>query len=189
MFPWSGTPEERMVGEIETELAAYRKRCEILHDEFRQKLQVRDEARSALSEAEERISTLQMEGVALLGNLNAAISGGDDGAIKDLERAYKSNNRNLVRARKTRDAAARKLETVEVDDEQAVAALKNDVLGVLDEYAERVRERKEHLAGFAETLDRKQAALARDTAPLTGEYEPRNPPAESAAEEESSREG
>ncbi|MGF1473772.1 MAG: hypothetical protein ACFB50_18780 [Rubrobacteraceae bacterium] len=174
MFPWTGTSEERMVSEIGDELAVYRKRCETLHDEFRQRLQVRDTARSTLSEAEKNISAIQMEGVALVGNLNAAMGEGNEEKIKDLERGYKKNNRDLVRAQKTRDVAARRLEEVEVDDDQAVSKLKQDVLKVLDEYAERIRERKQILTGFMETLDKNQEALARDTAPLTGGYEPRN---------------
>ena len=188
MFPWSGTPEERMVSEIEDELAVYRKRCEALQDEFRQKLRTRDEARAALSEAEERVSAIQMEGVALLGNLNTAMSGGDAEQIKSLERGYKRNNRDLVRAQKTKNAAARRLETVVVDDEKAVSELKKDVSEVLDEYAAHAMERKQRLTGIMETLDRKQEVLARDTAPLTGEYEPRRPPEELPAADDGARE-
>ena len=184
MFPWSGNPEQRMDSEIEDELAVFRKRCEDLHDEFRRKLRNRDEARAALSEAEERISSVQIEGVTLLGKLNAAMSAGDEARIRDLERGYKRNNRDLMRAQKTRDAAARKLEPVEVDDESVVRKLKNDASEVLDEYAERVRERKQRLTDIAEKLDKNQEALARDAAPLTGEYEPRHPPGEAAKPEE-----
>lgn len=184
MFPWSGTPEERMVSEIEDELAVYRKRCEALHDEFRRKLRTRDEARAALSEADEKISSLQMEGVALLGELNAAMSEGDEEKIKNLDRGYKRNNRGLVRAQKTRDAAARRLETVEVNDDEAVGDLKEAVTGVLDEYAERVWERKQWLTGLMQTLDNKQETLAQDAAPLTGEYDPWQPPEELPAVEE-----
>lgn len=189
MFPWSGTPEERMVSEIEDELAVYRRRCEALHDEFRKRLQARDEARAALAEAEERVSAIQMEGVALLGNLNAAMSGGDGEQIRDLERGYKRNNRDLIRAQRTKDSAAQRLEKVNVDDEKAVSELKKDVSEVLDEYAERVRERKQRLTDFMETLDRKQETLARDASPLTGEYEPRRPSEELPAADEGSREG
>ena len=188
MFPWNSTPEERMVSDIEDELAVYRKRCETLHEEFLQKLSTRDKARTALSEAEERISSVRMEGVALLGNLNAAMSEGDEDQIKDLERGYKRNNRDLVRAQKTRDAAARKLEAVEVDDERAVSELKTDVSEVLDEYAERVWERKQRLTGFMESLDKNREALARDAAPLTGEYQPRRPPEELPAADDRSQE-
>ena len=188
MFPWSGTPEERMVSEIEDELAVYRKRCEALHDEFRQKLRTRDEARAALAEAEERISAVQMEGVALLGNLSTAMSGGDEDQAKELERGYKRNNRDLTRAQKIRDAAARKLAAVEVDDEKAVSDLKTAASKVLDEYAERVWERKQWLTGLMQTLDKKQKALARDAAPLTGEYEPRQPYRELSVAEEKRQE-
>ncbi len=183
MFPWSGNPEDRMFSEIEDEFAVYRRRCEILHDEFRQKLRKRDEARSALAEAEERIMAVQMEGVALLGNLNTAMSGGDKESIKELGRGYKKNNRDLIRAQKTRDTAVRKLETVEVDDERVVADLKKSVSEVLDEYAERVWNRKQWLTGLVETLDGKQRTLAQDAAPLTGEYQPWQPPEELPAAE------
>ncbi len=174
-----------MVSEIEDELAVFRKRCEALHEEFLQKLRTRDEARAALSEAEERISSIRMEGVALLGNFNAAMSESDENQTKELERGYKRNNRDLVRAQKTRDAAARKLEAVEVDDERAVSELKNDVSEVLDEYAERVRDRKQWLTGFMESLDKKQEALARNATPLTGEYKPQRSPEELPAAENS----
>lgn len=147
----------------------------MLHDEFRQKLRVRDEARTALAEAEERISTVQMEGVTLLGNLNAAMSEGDEDQVKELERGYKRNSQDLIRAQKTRAAAARKLEAVEIDDEEAVRKLRNAVSEVLDEHAERIWERKRWLTGLMETLDSKQRMLAQDAAPLTGEYEPRQP--------------
>ena len=188
MFPWSSTPEERMVSEIEEDLVAYRKRCEALHDEFRQKLRRRDEARAALSEAEERVATVQMEGVNLLGNLNTAMSEGDEEKVKAQGSGYKRNNRDLTRAQKARDAAARKLEAVEVDDEKTVRDLKNAVSEVLDEYAERVWERKQWLSGLVETLDNRQKTLAQDAAPLTGEYEPRQPHEELSAAEEKPQE-
>ncbi|CAN5528875.1 hypothetical protein BH24ACT22_BH24ACT22_07520 [soil metagenome] len=173
MLPWSGTPEERMASEIEAELAVFRKRCETLHEEFLQRLRTRDEARAELSEAEERISSVQMEGVGLLGNINAAMSEGDDEKAKEHERSYKKNNRDLSRAQKKRDAAARRLEAVDVDDESAVSKLKTDVSKVLDEYAARVRDRKQRLTGFMDNLDKNQEALVRDAAPLTGDYDPR----------------
>lgn len=172
MLSWGKTPEERMDSEIEDEIAVYRKRCEALHEEFLQKIRLRDEARAALSEAEDGIKSVQTESVALLGRLNAAMSEGNEEEIKDLERGYKRSNRDLVRAQKRRDAAARRLEAVEVDDDRAVRQLKEAVSEVLDEYAERVRERKQRLSVFVETLDRNQEALARDAAPLTGEYKP-----------------
>ena len=178
-----------MVSEIEDELVVYRRRCEALHDEFRRKLRARDEARAALAEAEERVSSIQMEGVALLGNLNTAMSEGNEERIKALERGYKGNNRDLIRAQKTRDAAARRLEAVKVDDEKAVSDLKSAVSEVLDEYAERVWERKQWLTGLVEALNSKQKTLAQDAAPLTGEYEPRQPHGELSAAEEKPQKG
>lgn len=182
MFPWSGTPEERMASEIEAELAVFRKRCEKLHEEFRRRLRARDEARDALSEAEEILSSVQMEGVGLLGSLNTAMSEGDEEKLKQQKRGYKKNNRDLVRTQKKRDAAAKRLEKVDVDDESVVTELKNDVSEVLDEYAERVRDRKQRLAEFMDTLDKNHESLVRDTAPLTGEYEPRHSPEKLPAE-------
>ena len=67
---------------------------------------------------------------------------------------------------------AQKLEAVEVDDEAAVRELKTAASEVLDEYSERVTERKRWLAGTAGTLDSLQETLAREASPLTGEYEP-----------------
>lgn len=189
MFPWSGSAEERMASEVEDELAVYRRRCEALHDEFRKKLRVRDEARAALSEAEERVAVVQTEGVARLGSINAAMSGGDEEKVKELEHGYKKNNRDLLRAQKARDAAARRLEAVEVDDEKAVADLKRAATKVLDEYAKRVWSRKQWLADFTETLNRNQETLIRDAAPLTGDYEPWQPPGEPTDEDREDREG
>lgn len=188
MFPWDKTTEERMLSEIRSELEIYRKRCEALHEEFRKKLRSRDEARAALAEADEKIKSLQMESVALLGNLNTAMSGDAKEELKDLERSSKRNTRDLIRAQKTRDATARKLKAIEVDDEKAVSDLKNAVSEVLDEYAECVRERKQRLTGLMESLDKNQEALARDVAPLTGEYEPRRPREELPAAEKRSQE-
>ncbi|CAN5907181.1 hypothetical protein BH23ACT11_BH23ACT11_00720 [soil metagenome] len=183
MFPWGGTPEEQMVSEIESELAVYKKRCDELHAGFRQRLRLRDDARTALAKAEERITAVRMEGVAMLGSLNSAMSEGNEDQVKNLERGYKRNNRDLVRTQKTRDAAERHLESVEVDDDEAVRDLKNDVTEVLEEYANRVQERKTRLSGFVELLDGNQEALARDTAPLTGNYAPQRAPEELSASE------
>ncbi len=188
MFSWAKTTEERMISEIGSELEAYRSRCETLHEEFRKKLRVRDEARAALAGADERIEALQKEGVSLLGNLNTAISGGEEEKLKGLESKTRRNARDLARARKSRERLARKLEAVEVNDGAAVRELKAAASEVLDEYSERVAERKRWLAGTADTLDSQREKLAREASPLTGEYEPVQPvqPGQSPETEEPS---
>ena len=187
MFSWGKTTEERMISEIGSELEAYRRRCEALHGEFRKKLRTRDDARAALAEADERIDTLQKEGVSLLGNLNAAISEDEGEKLKELESKTRRNTRDLTRARKSRERLARKLEAVEVDDEAAVRELKTAASEVLDEYSERVAERKRWLAGTADTLDSQRERLAREASPLTGEYEPGYPDQSPGAEEPSGK--
>ncbi len=174
MFSWGKSSEERMLSEIEGELADYQRRCEALHEEFRRRLSTRDEARTALSEADERVGGIQMEGVALLGRLNAAMSEGDEEKARELERDCKRNSRDLVRAQKNRDAVARRLESVEVDTKEASSELKEAVSRVLDEYARCVEERKRWLAGVAETLDRQQAKLDETAVPPMSEYESRH---------------
>lgn len=185
-FPWSKPPEERLVSEIRAELEDYRRRCEALHEEFKERLRVRDDARAALAEAEERVSSLQMEGVSLLGGFSAAMSEADDGKLRDRERDYRRNSRELAKAEKRRDRLAGGLEAVELDEEEAARELRVAVSGVLDEYARRVEERKRWLAGVMETLDGQREDLARAAAPLVEEYESRRSPEELPPAEESS---
>lgn len=189
MFPWVNTPEERIVSEIEDELLVYKNRCIALHGEFRARLRLRDEARAELKKAEDRLATLRMESLSLLRSFNTAMIEDDEERIKELEHAYKTDTRDLARAQRTKDAAARRLQAVDIEDEKAVSDLKNAASEVLEEYAERIRERKQWLASLSEILDSKQRELVRDAAPLTGDYEPRRPPGESPVTEEKPREG
>lgn len=161
-----------MFSEISSERESYRRRLEVLQTEFREKLRVRDEARTALSGADERIESLQREGISILGNLNTAVSESEGDKLKELERNSRRNTRDLARAQKHRERQARKLEAVEFSDEEAVGELKRDSSKILDEYAGRVEERKRWLSGVAENLDEEWTSLAREAAPLTGEYEP-----------------
>lgn len=174
MFSWGKTSEERMLSEIENELAEYRRRCEALHEDFRQRLRIRDDARAALSEADERVSEVQMEGVALLGRLNTAMSEGNEEELRELERDCKRNSRDLVRAQRNRDATAHRLESVEVDEGEASSELKRAVSEVVDEYARRVDERKQWLTSVVETLEKQQKELKETAAPLMAEYESRH---------------
>jgi hypothetical protein len=189
MFSWGKTPEERMLAEVESELAEYQRRCEALREEFRRRLRIRDETRAALSEADGRVGEVQMEGVALLGRLNAAMSEGNEEKVRELERDCKRNSRNLVRVQRSREAAAQKLESVELDEKEAARELERAVLEVLDEYARRVEERKRWLAGVAETLDAKRAELNETAAPLIAENQPIRPAEESSEAERSEAEG
>lgn len=181
VFPWSKPPEEQMVSEVRAELEDYRRRCEALYEAYQHRLRVRDDARAALSEADERIASLQPEGVSLLGDFSAAMSAADEEKLRELERDYRRHSRELAKAEKYRDDLARRLEAVEVDEDEAARGLRDAVSEVLDEYARRVEERKQWLAGVMETLDEQREELARSAAPL--EHEPRRsaedpPPAE-----------
>lgn len=173
IFPRSKPPEERMISEVQAELEDYRRRCEALHEEFRQRLRVRDDAREALSEAEGRIKSLQMEGVSLLGDFSAAMSAADDDRLRELERVYKRHSRELAKAEKRRDTLASRLEDVEVNEDEAARGLRDAVSEVLDEYAHHVHERKQWLTGVMEMLDDQREELARAAAPLIEEHESR----------------
>ena len=177
-FPWNKPPEERIVSEVRSELEDYRRRCEALHEEFRQRLRVRDDARAALSEAEGRIKSLQMEGVSLLGDFSAAMSAADEDRLRELERDYKRHSRELAKAEKHRDRLAGRLEDVEINEDEAARGLRDAVSEVLDEYSRRVHERKQWLTGVMEMLDDQREELARAAAPLIEEHESRQSPKE-----------
>lgn len=183
-FPWSKTPEERMISEVRGELEDYRRRCETLHEEFRRRLRVRDDARTALSEAEEQIKSLQMEGVSLLGDFSAAMSAADDEKLRELERGYKRHSRELGKAEKHRDRLAGRLNAVEVDEKEAAQELREAVSGVLGEYSRRIQERKQWLASAMEILEDQREELGRAAAPLIEEHESRRSPEELPSAEE-----
>ena len=65
-----------MTSEVRTEVEEYLRRCETLHEEFRERLRVRDESQDKLSEAEKGVKSLQLEGVSLLGDFSSAMSAG-----------------------------------------------------------------------------------------------------------------
>ncbi|CAN5707379.1 hypothetical protein BH24ACT20_BH24ACT20_16530 [soil metagenome] len=178
IFPWSKSPEERMISEVRSEVEGYLKRCEALHEEFRQRLRVRDDARAALSEAEENIKSLQVEGVSLLSDFSAAMSAADEDGLREAERGYKRHSRGLGKAEKHRDRMAGRLESVEVDEEEVSRELRDTVSEALDEYAQSVAERKQWLAGVMEVLDDQREELGRAAAPLMEEYESRRSPEE-----------
>lgn len=186
IFSRNKPPEARMISEVRAELEDYRRRCEALHEEFRQRLRVRDDARAALSESEESIKSLQMEGVSLLSDFSAAMSAGDDEKLREAERGYKRHSRELAKAEKRRDTLAGRLKAVEVNDEEAARELRDAVSEVLDEYARRVEERKQWLIGVIETLDEQREELARAADPLVEEYESRKSPEELPPAEEPS---
>ena len=178
IFAQSKSPEERMLSEVRSEVEEYLRRCEALHEEFRERLRVRDSARAALSEAEESIRSLQMEGVSLLGDFNAAISTGDGEKLRDAERDYKRHSRELGKAENHRDRLAAKLKDVEVDGKEAARELKDAVDEVLDKYSRDIQERKQWLTGVMEVLDNQREELGRKSAPLIAEYDSRKSPEE-----------
>ena len=167
-----------MISEVRSEVEGYLRRCEALHEEFRQRLRVRDDARAELSEAEESIKALQMEGVSLLSNFSSAMSAADEDRLREVEHAYKRHSRELGKAEKHRDRLADRLDSVGVDEEDAARELKDAVSKVLDEYSRDVRERKQWLAGVVEVLDDQREELDRKAAPLIEEYESRRGPEE-----------
>ena len=164
-----------MISEVRSEVEDYLRRCEALHEGFKQRLRVRDDARDELSEAEESIKSLQMEGVSLLSDFSAAMSTGDEEKLRGAERAYKRHSRELGKAEKHRDRMAARLEDAEVNEEDAARELKDAVLEVLDEYSRDVQERKQWLAGVVEVLDDQREELDRKAGPLVAEYESRRP--------------
>ena len=186
IFSRNKPPEERMISEVRAELEDYRRRCEALHEEFRQRLRVRDDARAALSESEDNIKSLQMEGVSLLGDFSTAMSADDAEKLREAERGYKRHSQKLAKAEKRRYTLAGRLEDVEAEDEEAASELRDAVSEVLDEYARRVEERKQWLTGVTEMLDEQREELARAAAPLVEEHESRKSPQELPPAEEPS---
>lgn len=164
-----------MLREIESEVRGHRERCEALHESFKQRLKRRDEARAALWEAEERIEGLQQEGVSLLGSLNRAMVSGDEDRLRKLEGSHKENSRGLVRARKNRENAVRRLKEADLDEVEAARELRQAVLEVLESYASHVGERRERLETLMDTLKERQGELAQTAAPIIAEYEKRRP--------------
>lgn len=167
-----------MISSVRSEVEDYLRRCEALHEEFKQRLHVRDDARKELSEAEKSIKSLQMEGVSLLGDFNAAMSATDEDALREAERAYKRHSREVGEAEKHRERMAAELEDVEANEEDAARELKDAVSEVLYEYSQDVQERKQWLAGTIEILDDQWEELERKAAPLIEEYETRRGPEE-----------
>lgn len=184
IFPWSKSPEERMISEVRAEVDDYLRRCEALHEEFRQRLSVRDGVRDELSEAEENIKTLQIKGVALLGEFSAAISSGDDEKLRETESIYKRHYRELGKAEQHREVLTAKLEEIGLEDKESARELKASASELLDEYSRDIKERKQWLTGVMEALDDQREELGRKAAPLLEEYESRKSPEELPAAEE-----
>ena len=169
---------ERMAAEIARESELYKRRCDELHEEFLSRLRSRDRAREDLAAVEEEMRELQGTGVALLGRLNAATTGGDEGALAEFERGYKQNSRRLDRVGRRRDKAARRLAALELDEREAVGELARAAAAVVEEHAERTREIRGRLEDLLRALDERHEEVARAAVPLTEEHERRQPPKE-----------
>ncbi len=160
-----------MTSEVRAEVEDCLHRCEALHEKFKQRLRVRGESQDKLSEAEEGVKSLQLEGVSLLGDFSSAISAADEEKLREAERDYKRHSREIGKAEKHRDRMAAELEDVEVDEEDAARELKDAVSEVLYEYSRDVQKRKQWLAGVMEVLDDQSEELDHKAAPLIEEYE------------------
>ena len=173
---------ERMAAEIDRESERYRRRCEELHEEFLGRLRNRDRARADLAAVDEEMSELQGTGITLLGRLNAATTGDDEGGLAEFERGYKENSRLLDKVGRRRDKTARRLAALELDEKEAADELARNAAAQVEEHAERTREIKERLEDLLRALDERHEEVARAAAPLTEEHERRQPPKELAGE-------
>ena len=170
-FKSKGNLGDQMAAEIEREAELYKQRCEKLHEEFKEKLRRRDEAKTDLSKVDAELGTLQGTGVSLLGELNAATRSGDEEKLRRAEKGYGKNSRQLDKVGRRREKIARKFAEADLDEEGAARDLARAASDLLEEHAARTRELKGRLIELLDTLDARKAEVARTAAPLIEEHD------------------
>lgn len=178
------TLPELMATEIEREAELFRRYCDELHEEFKERIQRRNEARATLPPLNEEVAKLQGVGVSLLRRLNAANQDGDEQKLQEFRKSYKKNVRQLDKAVRRRDRVAEALAASEHDEQDAARELAQDAADVVEDHAARVRELKERLEGLMKALDEHHEEVAQAAAPLEEEYERRRPDGETDEEAE-----
>lgn len=170
------TLADQMAVEIQQEAALYKERCKGLHEEFRERVHRRDEAKAELAEVDAELSTLQGRGISLLGQLNDATRSGDDERLREMEKSYGRNSRELDRVGRRREKAARRFATAGLDEEESARALARTASDLLEEHAAHTRELKGRLIELLDTLDVQKGEVNRAAAPLIEEHDLRRSP-------------
>ena len=170
------TLADQMAAEIQREAEIYKERCKGLHDEFRERLRRRDETKTELAEFDAELSRLQGRGVSLLGQLNDATRGGDDDRLREMEKSYGRNSRELDRVGRRREKAARRFAAADLDEEETARELARTASDLLEEHAARTREMKGRLIELLDALDVQKGEVNRAAAPLIEEHDLRRGP-------------
>lgn len=170
------TLADQMAAEIQQEAALYKERCKGLHEEFQERLRRRDEAKSELAEVDAELSRLQGRGISLLGQLNDATRNGDDERLREMEKSYGRNSRELDRVGRRREKAARRFATAGLDEEESARTLARTASDLLEEHAAHTRELKGRLIELLDTLDVQKGEVNRAAAPLIEEHDLRRSP-------------
>ena len=170
------TMADQIAAEIEQEAERYKERCKNLHEEFRERLRSRDEAKTELAGFDAELSRLQGRGVSLLGQLNAATRSGDDERLREMEKSYGRNSRELDRVGRRREKAARRFDAADLDEEQTARELARAASDLLEEHAARTRELKGRLIELLDALDVQKGEVNRAAASLIEEHDLRRSP-------------
>ena len=170
------TLADQMAAEIQQEAELYKERCKALHDEFRERLRRRDETKTELAEFDAELSSLQGRGVSLLGQLNDATRGGDDDRLRETEKNYGRNSRELDRVGRRREKSARRVADADLDEEETARELARAASDLLEEHAARTRELKGRLIELLDALDVQKGEVSRAAAPLIEEHDLRRSP-------------
>ncbi|CAA9472994.1 MAG: hypothetical protein AVDCRST_MAG25-2176 [uncultured Rubrobacteraceae bacterium] len=170
------TLADQMAVEIQQEAALYKERCKNLHEEFRERLRRRDETKAELAEIDTELSRLQGRGISLLGQLNDATRSGDDDRLREMEKSYGRNSRELDRVGRRREKAARRFAAADLDEEESARSLARAASDLLDEHAARTRELKGRLIELLDTLDVQKGEVSRAAASLIEEHDLRRRP-------------
>ena len=168
--------DEQMKEEIGEEARHSKELCGDLHEEFKERLRRRDEARKTLERVNEEIRDLQGIGVSLLGRLNAATTTGDEDRMAEFRRSYRRNSRQLDRAGRRREKATRNLAQAELNEREAAEELSRAAATVVEDHAEYVGLVKERLKALMDVLDERHEEVALSAVPLAEEYERRSRP-------------
>lgn len=170
------TLADQMAVEIQQEAALYKERCKGLHEEFRERLRRRDETKAELAEFDAELSGLQGRGISLLGQLNDATRSGDDERLREMEKSYGRNSRELDRVGRRREKAARRFAAADLDEEESARALARAASDLLEEHAAHTRELKGRLIELLDALDVQKGEVNRAAAPLIEEHDLRRSP-------------
>lgn len=167
---------DQIAAEIQQEAELYKKRCRGLHEEFRERLQHRDEAKTELAQIDAELSSLQGRGISLLSQLNAATRSGDDDKLREMEKSYGKNSRELDRVGRRREKAARRFAAADLDEEETARELARKASNLLEEHAARTRELKGRLIELLDALDVQKGEVNRAAGPLIEEHDLRRQP-------------